>query len=200
MGGTLIKAFKEQNREKIFFLYILLFISYVIADNLSSDIIVHLFHLSHTNTIATYTWRVTVLRILILIIISVCFALIIRLFLSSSLFKLFAENENIRFSIHVSVTLGVLILLMNTVAKSYGIQLAYLSMMIVVFFTMLFLTALSLIVYFKTRNKEQDLRLAMEQKNIYEQYLTDLEENYNLLRAFKHDYQNMLLSLELFIE
>ncbi|MFT8928818.1 MAG: hypothetical protein ABF969_05730 [Sporolactobacillus sp.] len=112
VGGTLIKAFKEQNREKIFFLYILLFISYVIADNLSSDIIVHLFHLSHTNTIATYTWRVTVLRILILIIISVCFALIIRLFLSSSLFKLFAENENIRFSIHVSVTLGVLILLM----------------------------------------------------------------------------------------
>lgn len=73
-------------------------------------------------------------------------------------------------------------------------------MRIVVFFTMLFLTALSLIVYFKTRKKEQDLRLAMEQKNIYEQYLTDLEENYNLLRAFKHDYQNMLLSLELFIE
>jgi two-component system sensor histidine kinase AgrC len=73
-------------------------------------------------------------------------------------------------------------------------------MTIAIFSAITFFTALSLIAYFKARKKEQDLRLAVEQKNIYEHYLTNLEENFNLLRAFKHDYQNMLLSLELYIE
>jgi len=199
-GGTLIKTLKEPSKEKAFFLYVLLFISYVIADNLSSDIIIHLFNLNETNSIVFYTWQVTALRILTFIILFICFALIIRLFLGSPLFKLFTGNENMRFSIHVSVTICLIILLINTVAKSYGIHLAYLGMTITLFSAITFFTALSLIIYFKARKKEQDLRLAMEQKSIYEHYVADLEENYNLLGAFKHDYQNMLLSLELYIE
>jgi two-component system sensor histidine kinase AgrC len=105
-----------------------------------------------------------------------------------------------RFSIHVSVTICLIILLINTIAKSYSIHFAYLGITITLFCAITFFTALSLIIYFKARKKEQDLQLAVEQKHIYEHYLTDLEENYSLLRAFKHDYQNMLLSLELYIE
>lgn len=200
IGGTLIKAFKDRAREKTFFLYVLLFIDYILADDSSSDITLHLFHLQHTNTLVTYTWYVTGARILMLLSISLCFAWIIRLFLNNSLFKLFAANENIRFSIYVSVSICLLILSMNTVVKFYGIQIAYFSMTIAVFSVIVLIAALSLTVYLKTRKKEQDLRLAIEQKEIYDHYMSDLEENYNLLRAFKHDYQNMLLSLELYIE
>lgn len=53
--------------------------------------------------------------------------------------------------------------------------------------------------YFNMKKRSEDQYKEKEKQNLKE-YTTYLESNYNELRKFRHDYQNILTSLESFIE
>lgn len=71
------------------------------------------------------------------------------------------------------------------------------SFFITVYFTCT--VALLLITYFYMKKRGEDQYKEKEKRNLKE-YTTHLESNYNELRKFRHDYQNILTSLESFIE
>lgn len=71
------------------------------------------------------------------------------------------------------------------------------SFFITLYFT--FTVFLLLITYFYMKKRGEDQYKEREKRNLRE-YTTYLESNYNELRKFRHDYQNILTSLESFIE
>ncbi|WP_218776226.1 sensor histidine kinase [Candidatus Enterococcus mansonii] len=70
-----------------------------------------------------------------------------------------------------------------------------------IFFSLyvLFTFLLIAITYFYMKKRSEDQYKEKEKQNLKE-YTTYLESNYNELRKFRHDYQNILTSLESFIE
>ncbi|MBL1230214.1 GHKL domain-containing protein [Enterococcus sp. BWB1-3] len=101
-----------------------------------------------------------------------------------------------------SLSLGLYIILCTIIffANAEGNLLSTVllnSFFITLYFT--FTVVLLFITYFYMKKRSEDKYKEKEKQNLKE-YTTYLESNYNELRKFRHDYQNILTSLESFIE
>ncbi|WP_010631760.1 sensor histidine kinase [Sporolactobacillus vineae] len=198
--GVFVLFFKSNDRQRYFLNIVLLVINNVIASNLSAGIIIRLFQITPQNSLRTYTWTVLGVRVLTLVLIFTVITLLIKWLISSRFFQALLNDPNSRFAVQAIALTCLLIQIIDLAAKHYGVLVAYLGLTVMLFILLAVFSVAILYFYFRTRRKEQDIRLEIEQKRIYERYLKDLEENFNLLRSFKHDYQNLLLSMEMYIE
>jgi Signal transduction histidine kinase regulating citrate/malate metabolism len=198
--GVFVLFLKSNDHQRYFLNMSLLLINNVIASNLSAGIVIRLYQITPQNSLRIYIWSVLGVRVLTLMLIFTAITLLIKWLISSRFFQTVLGNPNSRFAVQAIAFTCLLIQIIDLTAKHYGVLVAYLGLTVMLFILLAVFSVVILYFYFRTRRKEQDIRLEIEQKRIYERYLNDLEENFNLLRSFKHDYQNLLLSMEMYIE
>ncbi|WP_139692365.1 sensor histidine kinase [Sporolactobacillus terrae] len=198
--GIFILFLKVHDRRFYFLNLSLILINNVFVSNLSAIVTYRIFRITPLNSSISFTWVVLEIRLLIFSLFFTTIVLLLKLLIKSRFFQLLLENPNSQFSIQAIAFTCLLIQIIDLLAKYFGVLVAYLGLTVILFFLLAVFSIVMLYFYFRMRQKEQDIQFEQEQKRIFEQYMKNLEESFNLLRSFKHDYQNLLLSLETYIQ
>ena len=118
-------------------------------------------------------------------------------------FKKFLDNWSASVDRRMIGTIGSLVLLTYYIIIFYtrfsGETPKVLALNTSFFILYLCVGLIILIYYWKISNKKMEDQLLEQRIQLQQDYIRDLEKNYQELREFKHDYQNLLFSLNSYI-
>ena len=110
--------------------------------------------------------------------------------------KFSLEKQTFWFSISLFMAIEVIITIGNIQGITATIQLA----IITIFIIFIGMTLWQVILFLKAYSIRQEANDQFARNQQLQEYLVNIEQQYTELRRFKHDYQNILLSLESFAE
>lgn len=166
----------------------------VLADHLSSWVL-NSFEISRDYSLL---W-VLLVHMLIAIAISLVFIFLAKKILSRYLLKNLNSNEGNIVSFIFFFTYGVyLICIFLGVKLGNTLDLIQLNLVFFIFYLLFTLVAFS--IYSRTLRKELRIKQTKAEYESIQQYTEGLESQYNQIRKFRHDYQNILSSLDSYIE
>ena len=135
--------------------------------------------------------------VLLSIIFSVLFSWIINK--KFEIKKLDFRNINSKLFVVILLTNFIIIFLSGDLCKKLGFNNEFIqSLGLLLCFYTLFLT-IFMIMFIKNVVSEYDIKLEREKNKQLNLYTKEIEELYNSLRTFKHDYKNILTSMSLYI-
>lgn len=137
----------------------------------------------------------------IIVILSIVFSVFFSWIINKKveIKKLDFKNINSKLFVIILLTNFIIIFSSGDLCKKLGFNNEFVqSLGLLLCFYTIFLT-IFMIMFIKNVVSEYDIRLEKEKNKQLELYTKEIEELYNSLRTFKHDYKNILTSMSLYI-
>lgn len=137
----------------------------------------------------------------IIVILSIVFSIFFSWIINKKveIKKLDFKNINSKLFVIILLTNFIIIFSSGDLCKKLGFNNEFVqSLGLLLCFYTIFLT-IFMIMFIKNVVSEYDIRLEKEKNKQLELYTKEIEELYNSLRTFKHDYKNILTSMSLYI-
>lgn len=139
--------------------------------------------------------------------IATMFLLIPICVLLAKLFRHLARKINVAYSIRlfpailVNLLFCLFIFLFNIIAgEDVGYTTEIVTFNCILFTCHFIVNSIATIRYVKSRVSEQEMKTRQEAFDALQRYTEQLENTYDTLRSFKHDYHNIMLSMSHYIE
>lgn len=139
--------------------------------------------------------------------IATMFLLIPICVLLAKLFRHLARKINVAYSIRlfpailVNLLFCLFIFLFNIIAEEdVGYTTEIVTFNCILFTCHFIVNSIATIRYVKSRVSEQEMKTRQEAFDALQRYTEQLENTYDTLRSFKHDYHNIMLSMSHYIE
>lgn len=139
--------------------------------------------------------------------IATMFLLIPICVLLAKLFRHLARKINVAYSIRlfpailVNLLFCLFIFLFNIIAgEDMGYTTEIVTFNCILFTCHFIVNSIATIRYVKSRVSEQEMKTRQEAFDALQRYTEQLENTYDTLRSFKHDYHNIMLSMSHYIE
>jgi len=127
-------------------------------------------------------------------------AIIVSLIVRKPLRKVYASNHQLKILttfIGFSTVFIYYILIFRVASRGNHIQLVGLNLLF--FFLYLFLSIFTIMVYAMHLKNQFETKRKEEEYESLKKYTSEIEKQYKNMRKFRHDYQNILISMEVFI-
>ena len=137
----------------------------------------------------------------IIVVLSIIFSVLFSWIINKKfeIKKLDFRNINSKLFVVILLTNFIIIFLSGDLCKKLGFNNEFIqSLGLLLCFYTLFLT-IFMIMFIKNVVSEYDIKLEREKNKQLNLYTKEIEELYNSLRTFKHDYKNILTSMSLYI-
>lgn len=137
----------------------------------------------------------------IIVILSIVFSVFFSWIINKKveIKKLDFKNINSKLFVIILLTNFIIIFSSGDLCKKLGFNNEFVqSLGLLLCFYTIFLT-IFMIMFIKNVVSEYDIKLEKEKNKQLELYTKEIEELYNSLRTFKHDYKNILTSMSLYI-
>lgn len=137
----------------------------------------------------------------IIVILSIVFSVFFSLIINKKveIKKLDFKNINSKLFVIILLTNFIIIFSSGDLCKKLGFNNEFVqSLGLLLCFYTIFLT-IFMIMFIKNVVSEYDIKLEREKNKQLNLYTKEIEELYNSLRTFKHDYKNILTSMSLYI-
>lgn len=133
--------------------------------------------------------------LIVLIFISIVITIIIDFFLR----KFINPKKYITSIIILLVLIAYYIIIFSVVSNNGAIDLSKITDLTTIFLLMLVAFLIIMVIEYRISERKLDKILKEKERQYLEQYYSELEEHYKEMRIFKHDYENLISSMEIYL-
>jgi two-component system sensor histidine kinase AgrC len=196
-----LKIFDKKSFKDSFVLSLVICISFTLFLNLLNSIFQHIFSILDRNTLLKFHFLFISILLFISNILSIFLSKILKK-IYDTLTKSTIDNKTKYLSIGLLLTSFTFILLLNTYL-TFHVDLKnnlYKIFYVVIFSIAIVITFLTSILYTRYRINKRVLKQKNNELKNLENYSENIETLYNKINTLRHDYKNILLSINCYLE